>query len=54
MLEPIKKDTLHPKTKKKPQGGKKGANVIKSHSIHPGHVTHRLENNYTKEVLPQE
>ena len=59
MLEPTKKDTsrkdLHPKTKKKPQqDGMRGTSAIKSSPIHTRWVTHKLENNYTTEVLPQE
>ena len=51
-LEPTQKDTLHPKTKKKPQWyGRRGAITIKSYPIP---VTHKLENNYTTEVLPLE
>ena len=52
MLEPTKKDTLHPKTKKKPQRyGRSGTIVIKSNPIHDRWVTHKLENNYTTEGL---
>ena len=52
-LEPTKKkDTPCPKTKRKPeQDGRKGVIVIKSNPISAGWVTHRLENNNTKEVL---
>ena len=32
----------------------RGAIAIKSNPIHAGWVTHKLENNYTTEVLPQE
>ena len=54
MLEPIKIDTLHPKTKK-PQGdSRRGAIMIKSNPIHTRWATHKPENNYTTEVLPQE
>ena len=50
-----KKDTLHPKTKKKPQrDGRRGAIMIKSNPIPAGWVTHKLENNYITEVLPWE
>ena len=48
---PPKKDTLRPKTKKLQQDGRKGVIVIKSNPISAGWVTHRLENNNTKEVL---
>ena len=55
MLEPTKKDTLHPKTKKKLQrDGRWGAITIKSNLIHARWATHKLENNYITEVLPQE
>ena len=54
-LEPTKKDTLHLKTKKKPQSdGRRGAIPIKTNPIPTRWVTHKLENNYTTEVLPQE
>ena len=54
MLEPTKKDILHPKTKKKPhQDSRRGTNAIKSNPKPIGWVTHSLENNYTTEVLPQ-
>ena len=54
MLKPTKKkDTLSLKTKKKPQwDGKRGAIMIKSNPIPAWWVTHRLENNNTKEILP--
>ena len=55
MLEPTKnkKDTLHPKTKKKPQQyDGRGIIMIKSNPISAGWVTHKLENNNAKEVLP--
>ena len=49
---PPKKDSPHPKTKKKPQqDGKRGAITIKSNPIPTGWVTHKLENSNTKEVL---
>ena len=54
MLEPTKnkKDTLHPKTKKKPQQyDRRGIIMIKSNPIPTWWATHRLENNNTKEVL---
>ena len=55
MLEPTKKENLHPKTKKKPQqDGKRGATTIKSNRIPATWATHKLENNYTTEDLPQE
>ena len=51
-LEPTKKGYPHPKTKKKPQqDGRRGAVKIKSNPIPAGWVTHKLENNNTKEVL---
>ena len=54
-LEPTKKDTLHPKTKEKPQwSGRRGTIMIKSNHIPARWVTHRLENNYTTEILPLE
>ena len=50
-----KKDTLHPKTKNKPQrDSRRGASAIKSKPIHARWATHKLENNYTTEVIPQE
>ena len=54
MLEPYpKKDTSHTKTKKKPQkGSRRGITTIKSNPILDGWVTHKLEKNNTKEVLP--
>ena len=55
MLETTKKDTLYPKTKKKPQqDSRRGAIMIKSNPIPPRWVTQKLENNDTTEVLPQE
>ena len=54
MLEPTKKDILHPKKKKKPQqGGRRGAVMIKSNTKPTGWVTHKLENNYTTGVLTE-
>ena len=50
-LEPTNKDTL-PKTKKKPQDGRRGIITIKSNPIPAGWVTHKLENNNTKDALP--
>ena len=51
MLEPPKKDTPCPKTKKKPQqDDRRGTITVKSNSISAGWVTHSLENN-AKEVL---
>ena len=48
----LKKDNLYPKTKKKPQkDGRRGTITIKSNPITTRWVTHRLENNNTKEVL---
>ena len=48
-----KKDTPHPKTKKKlQQDSRRGTIMIKSNPIPAGWVTHRLENSNTKEVLP--
>ena len=48
---PPKKDTPHPKTKKKlHQDGRRGTITIKSNAIPVGWVTHKLENNNTKEV----
>ena len=52
MLEP-RKDTSRPKTKKKPEkGSRRGTITIKSNPILDGWVTHTLEKNNTKEVLP--
>jgi len=50
---PPKKDTPHPKTKKKLQrDGRRGTITIKSNPMPTRWVTHKLENNNTKEVLP--
>ena len=55
MLEPTNKDILCPKTKKKPQqDGRRSTTAIKANPIPAGWVTHKLENNYIAEVLPQE
>ena len=55
MPEPTKKGNLHPKTNKKlQQDGRRGVITIKSNPIHTGWATHKLEDNYTTEVLPQE
>ena len=54
-LEPTKKDNPDPKTKGKSQwDGRKGAIMIKSNPITGQWATHKLENNYTTEVLPFE
>ena len=50
MPGPTKKDTPHPKTKKK-QYGSRGIITIKSDPIPVRKVTHKLENNNTREVL---
>ena len=53
MLELTKKDIPCPETKKKPQlDGMRGTIMIKTNPIPSGWVTHKLENNNTKEVLP--
>ena len=58
ILEPIKKkkkkDTLFPKTMKKPQqdDGRRCTIMIKSNPIPTRLVTYKLENNNNKEVLP--
>ena len=50
-----RKDTVHPKTKEKPQwDDRRGAITVKSNPITAGWVTHKLENNYTTEVHPLE
>ena len=50
---PPKKDTPRPKTKRKLQwDGRRGTITIKSNPIPTSWVTHKLENNNTKEVLP--
>ena len=55
ILELIKKDTPHPKTEEKPQWeGRIGAITIKSNPRTARWVTHKLENNNTKEVHPLE
>ena len=54
-LELTKKDTPHPKTKKKPQWDiRRGAITIKSNPITAGWMTRKLENSYTTEVYPLE
>ena len=45
---------LHSKRKKPQWRGRRGTSVIKSNPIHALWVTHKLENNYIAEVLPQE
>ena len=51
-LEPTKKDTPHPRTKEKPQQNhRRGTIKIESNLIPTVWVTHKLENNNTKEVL---
>ena len=53
MLEPTKTKYPMSKTKKKLQrGGRRGIIMIKSNLIPAVWVTHKLENNNTKEVLP--
>ena len=52
MLEPTKNVTLHPK-KKPQQDGRRGTITIKSNPVLVVPVTHKLENKYTTEVLPQ-
>ena len=53
LWNPPKKVPPHPKTKAKPQGdGRRGTIMMKSNPIPAGLVTHKLENNKTKEVLP--
>ena len=47
-----KKDTPHSKTKKLNRGGRRDTIMIESNPIPTGWVTHKLENNNTKEVLP--
>ena len=46
-----KKDAPHSKTKKLNRGGRRDTIMIKSNPIPTGWVTHKLENNNTKEVL---
>ena len=53
ILEPTKKDIPCPKTKRKPlQDGRRGTITINSNPIPTEWVTHELENNNIKEVLP--
>ena len=55
MLEPTKKDTLHPKTKERLQrDGRQGSSAIESNPIPARWASHKLLNNYTTEVLPLE
>ena len=52
ILEPTNKKYPHPKAKKKPQKkGRRDTITIKSNPIPTRWVTHRQENNNTKEVL---
>ena len=46
-----KKNTPHPKTKKSQRDNRRGAITIKSNTIPARWVTHKQENNNTKEVL---
>ena len=49
----LKEDTPSPKTKNKPQqDGRRGVIMIKSNPTAAGWVTHKLENNNSREVLP--
>ena len=52
-LQPNKKDILHMKTKKPQWDGRRGTISIKSNLTLAKWVTHKLENNYITEVLPQ-
>ena len=54
MLEPTKKDTLHPKTEKVQWNDNRGYNHDKIKSLPARWATHKLENSYTTEVLLQE
>ena len=47
-----KEDSPHPKTKKPQQDDRRGTIMIKSNPIPTGYVTHNLDNNNTKDVLP--
>ena len=47
-----KKITPFPKTKKPQQDGRRDTITIKSNPIPGGWATHKLKDNYTKEVLP--
>ena len=50
---PAKKDIPHPKTNTKPQpDDRKGAIMIKSNPMPAGWMTHKLENNKAKELIP--
>ena len=50
---PSRKDTPHPRTKKKLQrNSRKGTIMIKSNPMPVRWATHKLENNNTKEVFP--
>ena len=54
MLLTTKRDTLLPETKRRPQkDGKRSKITIKSNPVLPELVTHKLENNYTMNVLPR-
>ena len=53
-LQTTERDTLHPETKRRPQkDGKRSEIMIKSNPVLPELVTHKLENNYTMNVLPR-
>ena len=49
-----KKDILCPKTKKPQEDGRNDPFGLQSNPIHTEWETHKLENDYIKEVLPQE
>ena len=53
-MEPTKTDILHPKTKKPQQNSRKRSLTLKSNPITVEWVTHKLENKYITEVIPQE
>jgi len=50
-LEPTKKDISCPRAKKKLQQDGRSAIMIKSNPISIRKMTHRLQNNNTKEIL---
>ena len=50
-----KKATLHPKTKRRPQwDSRRGTIMINSNLVSTRWATHKLENNYTRDIIPQE
>ena len=54
-LKLTKKDAPHPRTGEKAQwDGRRGTITIKSNTMAPGWLTHKMQNSYTTEVHPLE